>query len=103
MAQAKDQGAAMAANDPLLTALARLNRALEGLGKAVDQAAANSAQGRDAEEIAYIMAEDRAALARDLDLAKTRADRLAAVNGEVSKRLLGAMETVRDVIDGPAK
>ncbi|MEL6751573.1 MAG: DUF4164 family protein [Pseudomonadota bacterium] len=86
-------------DDALLNALARLNRALDGLGKAVDHAATDTAQGRDADEVAHIMSQDRAALARDLDASEARAKRLAEVNGEVSRRLLGAMETVRGVLD----
>jgi hypothetical protein len=103
MAQAKDTATAKSAGDPLLDALARLNRALDGLSTAVDSAAVISAEGRGADEVAYIMSEDRAALAKDLDAAETRARRLSEVNSEVSQRLVGAMETVRSVLDGQTK
>lgn len=101
MAQATET--AKTTDDPLLDALARLNRALDSLSTSVDSAAAMSAEGHTADEVAYIMSQDRAALAKDLDAAETRARRLSDVNSEVSQRLVGAMETVRSVLDGQAK
>ena len=47
------------------------------------------------------MAEDRARLAQELDSSQERANRLAETNREVSRRLVNAMETVRNVMDGP--
>lgn len=87
------------AEDPLAGALAALNSALDGLDKAVDGAVERSAVVRSADEQVQRMADDRARLAQDLDNTHARAERLATVNSEVSKRLVGAMETVRAVLD----
>ncbi|MEL7229360.1 MAG: DUF4164 domain-containing protein [Pseudomonadota bacterium] len=85
--------------DALTEALASLNGALDGLDKAVDAAVERSAVVRSADEQVQRMADDRARLANDLDSATARAERLSSVNSEVSRRLVGAMETVRAVMD----
>lgn len=84
----------------LAEALARLNQALDSLDKAVDATIESNSQVRSADEEVQRMSDDRARLARDLDGAEARANRLADTNKEVSKRLVGAMETVRSVLDG---
>ncbi|MEM9732757.1 MAG: DUF4164 domain-containing protein [Pseudomonadota bacterium] len=96
---AANDDTASKARDPLTDALARLNGALDGLDKAVDAAVERSAVVRSADEQVQRMADDRARLANDLDSATARAERLSSVNSEVSRRLVGAMETVRAVMD----
>ena len=86
-------------NDPLTTALARLNRALDTLSDAIDTATDRSQAARNAEEAIQVMSEDRSALARSLDESEARARRLSEVNADVSRRLVGAMETVRGVLE----
>jgi len=83
----------------LAKALAQLNSALDTLEKSVDLSIESSGQNRSADEEVQRMADDRARLARDLDGAEARANRLAEANKEVSNRLVGAMETVRSVLD----
>lgn len=81
---------------PIATAIARLGSALDTL----EQTAESHSAAKDPGEEMQRMGEDRAKLARDLDGEKARGDRLAQVNSEVSKRLVGVMETVRHVLDG---
>lgn len=88
--------------DRLTEALANLNGALDGLDRAVEAAVERSAVVRCADEQVQRMADDRARLANDLDGATARAERLSSVNSEVSRRLVGAMETVRAVMDSSA-
>ncbi len=85
---------------PLSEAFERLNLALDSLDKAVDTIVESKNEVRSADEEVQRMADDRARLARDLDGAEARANVLSNTNKEVSKRLVGAMETVRSVLDG---
>ncbi len=82
-------------SDPLAAALRRLNDALDGL-----EHAATHKTDSDPDSQLQRMADDRARLGRDLDAAEARATRLKEVNSEVSRRLVGAMETVRNVMEG---
>ena len=82
-------------------ALARLNKALESLDNAVDSALGSQTKNSNPDEEFQRMAEDRAKLAQELDSSQERANRLAETNREVSRRLVNAMETVRNVMDGP--
>lgn len=79
----------------MAAALKRLNDALDTL----EEAASNQNAG-DPDSEMQRMADDRARLGRDLDAAEARAVRLKEVNAEVSRRLVGAMETVRSVMEG---
>jgi len=81
---------------PIATAIARLGSALDGLEEIADKQSVTKDPGEEMQR----MGEDRAKLARDLDGERARSDRLAQVNSEVSKRLVGVMETVRHVLDG---
>ncbi len=90
-------------SDPLVAALARLNGALDGLSKAVGAASERNANARNADESVQLLSEDRASLARKLDSTEARARKLAESNSEVSRRLVGAMETVRGVLETTAK
>ncbi len=89
--------------DPLVTALARLNRSLDTLSAAISDASERASKARNADEASQLMSEDRATLARQLDSTEARSRKLAEVNKEVSRRLVGAMETVRVVLDSTAK
>ncbi len=80
---------------PIALAIARLSDALDALEASADQQDGANDPGEEMQR----MSEDRAKLARDLDAEKARGDRLAEVNSEVSKRLVGVMETVRHVLD----
>ena len=80
-------------------ALATLNQALGALEKSVDRALEARNKAVNADEQIQRFAADRSKLARELDAAQARAKALADVNSDVSKRLIGAMETVRSVIE----
>ena len=83
----------------IASAVARLNKALEQLDKAVDASIESRHKVRSSDEEVQRMADDRAKLARELDASHARANRLAETNKEVSHRLVGAMETVRQVME----
>nr|WP_272210204.1 DUF4164 domain-containing protein [Marinicella sp. W31]MDC2876069.1 DUF4164 domain-containing protein [Marinicella sp. W31] len=80
-------------------ALQALEKALSGLENAVDARADKLQNREDLENEVRIVHEDRAGLARELDQAQFRANRLEEVNREVSRRLVTAMETIRSVLD----
>ena len=81
----------------LAEALRHLNDAVDRLSAAARALPDGGARDLPAELQA--MADDRSRLADELDAAKARGDRLSDVNGEVSRRLVGAMETVRGVLE----
>ncbi len=83
----------------LAQALSRLNDALDSLEKQADKALESSGTVHSADEEVQRMAEDRAKLASELDSAKSHSKKLKETNSEVSKRLVGAMEMVRGVLD----
>ena len=82
-----------------------LSRALDGLDSALDrlensiEAMADDRERRpsDRDEVRRLVL-DRADLAGKLDRSEDRAQRLAETNREVSRRLIGAMETIRRVV-----
>ena len=82
----------------LAAALRRLDQALGALDAAaaviVDSEDVRSARGEEA----AMLAADRARLADELDTVSARAAALERVNAEVSRRLDGAMETIRTVL-----
>ena len=84
----------------LAEALKRLNDSLDGLSSSVDAFIVENADNSPpVDETIQAMAADRARLARELDEAEARAVRLGETNSEVAKRIVGAMEIVRGVLD----
>jgi chromosome segregation ATPase len=81
------------------SALERVAALLDVLEAAVDARLDREAEFADADAEVQRMNVDRARLAQELDTAEARAERLADVNREVSRRLVAAMETIRAVID----
>lgn len=79
--------------------LTMLIRAVEQLDAVVDAQIEYRHTITDASEEVQRLASNSAKLAKELDNAETRAKRLSAINGEVSRRLVGAMEMVRTVLD----
>lgn len=79
--------------------LDRLSRAIEALEAAVDARLEEESDFSEAEAEVQRMGADRARLAQEIDKAEARAERLAEVNREVSRRLVTAMETIRAVLD----
>ncbi len=81
-------------------AMVRLDRALDAFERAVERRKAADEVVSDLEEEIHLLALDRARLARELDEAKARSVELETVNGEVSRRLDSAMESIRTVLVG---
>lgn len=83
----------------ITSALARLNQALDQLESAAIASRKRARENQsDSAQVQRMMA-DRSKLARDLDEATARSNRLAQVNSEVSRRLVDAMESVRNVME----
>ena len=89
----------MAENDRLGSAIEALDAALTSLENAFDARSERLQHREELENEVRIVHEDRAGLARELDQAQFRANRLEEVNREVSRRLVTAMETIRSVLD----
>jgi hypothetical protein len=79
--------------------LSRVMALLDRLEAALDARLDRDADYAEADAEVQRMNVDRARLAHELDTAEARAERLAEVNREVSRRLVAAMETIRAVID----
>lgn len=82
----------------LAGASARLQRALERLEQASDTVIENGASMIVDEEIQRMTA-DRGRLAGELDACMLKAGRLEEANREVSRRLVAAMEAIRQVME----
>ena len=79
--------------------VSELNAALRELDKQVEILIERQQQVVHSDEEIQRLASNSAKLAKELDDAQTRANRLAQTNGEVSRRLVGAMEMIRTVLD----
>ncbi|EAU43000.1 hypothetical protein FP2506_09161 [Fulvimarina pelagi HTCC2506] len=88
----------MVADDEFERSEARLQAAVNALSTAIETRVARESVLVDTEAVMQRMTADRGRLARELDNALARAERLERVNREVSHRLVDAMERVRDVI-----
>lgn len=80
-------------------ALEQLEKALRTLEITIINRNAVIDKNNEWEEEIQRMNTDRSHLAQALDKAEAQVERLEAVNKEVSKRLVKAMETIRVVID----
>ena len=89
----------MTADDPFEAARDRLRGAIERLEHAVDLRSERDRIALGAEVEVQRMTADRTRLARELDSALARGQRLERANREVSQRLVDAMERVRDVLE----
>lgn len=79
-------------------ALRRLTSALELLESAVDRRLENSQSVSGLEGELHRLGTDRSRLAQSLDAAEARAANLETANAEVSRGLVNAMESIRDVL-----
>lgn len=79
-------------------ALRRLKSALELLESAVDRRLETTQSVSGLEGELHRLGTDRSRLAQSLDAAEARAADLAAANAEVSRGLVNAMESIRDVL-----
>lgn len=89
----------MASDITLREALERLTKGIERLEAAVDSRLEKEHDYAEADAEIQRMNADRSRLAQEIDKAEARAERLAEVNREVSRRLVTAMETIRAVLD----
>lgn len=89
----------MSGETTLKEAVGRLAKAVETLEDAVDARLEREQNFSEADAEVQRMNADRARLAQDIDKSEARAERLAEVNREVSRRLVAAMETIRAVLD----
>ncbi len=80
-------------------ALKRLERALDALDRAIEARMDEDVRRGDLETELHRLGGDRSRLAQSLDSAAARAARLEEANREVSRRLVGAMETIRGVLE----
>lgn len=99
-ARSSQAGASQAA---LAQSVARLDAALKTLESVVDGHLEHHVDNAAAAAEVQRLNADRARVARALDEAEARAGRLDGTNREVSRRLVGAMETVRAIIEKPAR
>ncbi|OKL44062.1 hypothetical protein A3843_10810 [Pseudovibrio exalbescens] len=76
----------------------RLTAAISKLEAAAGRRLSHDKSVETLEDDLQRLAEDRSQLAATLDEAEAKAERLEAVNREVSRRLVSAMETIRAVL-----
>ena len=88
----------MAGASPVELALARLQMALDRVESAVERSVDNRQSVAGLEGELQRLGTDRSRLAQSLDAAEARSDRLEEANREVSRRLVAAMESIRDVL-----
>ena len=86
-------------NDVVDDAYTRFDKALAGLISAYSNRSERATQLLDAEAEVQRMGADRSRLAESLDEAESRAKRLENTNREVSRRLVDAMASIRNVLD----
>jgi chromosome segregation ATPase len=79
-------------------ALRRLEAAVALLEEALDRRLDRTTALGDLESELHRLGADRSRLAQSLDAAEARSARLADVNAEVSRGLVEAMESIRDVL-----
>ncbi len=79
-------------------ALSRLSAALELLDGAVERRLDGARAVSSLEGEVHQLGTDRSRLAQSLDASEARAARLEEANKEVSRRLVAAMEAIREVL-----
>ena len=89
----------MSGETTLKEVIGRLGKALTSLEDAVEARLEHEQDFVDSDAELQRMNADRARLAQEIDKSEARAERLQEVNGEVSRRLVTAMETIRAVLD----
>jgi predicted nucleic acid-binding Zn-ribbon protein len=89
----------MAGATPIDAAMKRLQAALGHLEDAVDRRIEEDQRHKDLEAELQRIGGDRSRLAQLLDAEKARSARLEEANRDVSRRIVGAMESIRSVIE----
>ncbi|MEM1365739.1 MAG: DUF4164 family protein [Pseudomonadota bacterium] len=85
--------------DQLNTALGDLTAALERLETVIEARLERQRTVEEVEDEVVRMRADRVRLTENLDESEARAGRLVDANSEVSNRLVGALESIRAVLD----
>ena len=88
----------MTGSSPIDEALQRLSSALGRLEGAIDQRLEAAGEVTSLEGEVHRLGTDRSRLAQSLDAAEARSARLEEANREVSRRLVAAMESIREVL-----
>jgi predicted nucleic acid-binding Zn-ribbon protein len=88
----------MPVTSPVELALSRLQMALHRVESAVEQNLENQRQVSGLEGEVQRLGTDRSRLAQSLDAAEARSGHIEEANREVSRRLVTAMESIRDVL-----
>jgi Domain of unknown function (DUF4164) len=88
----------MTGSSPTDAALQRLSNAVDLLESAVDRRLESVREASSLEGELHRLGTDRSRLAQSLDAAEARSVRLEEANREVSRRLVAAMETIREVL-----
>ncbi len=79
-------------------ALQRLSSAFDQLEEAIDGRLETAVEMNSLEGELHRLGTDRSRLAQSLDAAEARSARLEEANREVSRRLVAAMESIREVL-----
>lgn len=88
----------MAAALTIDSALHRLGAALDMLEGAVEERLEHGRRAAGLESELHRLGTDRSRLAQSLDVAEAKSAKLEEANREVSRRLVSAMESIRDVL-----
>ncbi len=88
----------MTGSQPIDEALQRLASAFDRLEEAIDRRLETAVQMDSVEGELHRLGTDRSRLAQSLDAAEARSARLEDANREVSRRLVAAMESIREVL-----
>jgi hypothetical protein len=88
----------MAGTPTIEYALQRLESAVGLLEGAIDSRFESEQHAQGVEAELQRLGTDRSRLAQSLDAAEARSARLEDANREVSRRLVGAMESIRDIL-----
>jgi chromosome segregation ATPase len=88
----------MTGSSPIDVALRRLSNAFDLLEGALDRRLESAREVTSLESELHRLGTDRSRLAQSLDAAEARSARLEEANREVSRRLVAAMESIREVL-----
>ena len=88
----------MTGSTPIDEALVRLSSAFKRLEGAIDRRLETANHVNSLEGELHQLGTDRSRLAQSLDAAEARSLRLEEANREVSRRLVAAMESIREVL-----
>ena len=89
----------MAGRSPLDDALEQLETAIGRVENAIDHRLEHAGRVADLESELHRLSTDRSRLAQSLDSSEARSGRIEEANREVSRRLVAAMESIRDILD----